>query len=568
MTRLTSQILLLWRHRLVRRNIRILGQFLLILAVMVVVYSLLFHYIMLAEGREHSFLTGFYWTLTVMSTLGFGDITFNSDLGRMFSLVVLLSGIALLLVLLPFTFIQFFYAPWMEAQAKARAPRELPASTQGHVILIHYGPMAAALISRLRQYQYDYVLIVPNLDEALQLHDMGLQVMLGDLDNPETYRLARAPQAAMVVTMAPDVVSTNVAFTVREVAPEVPIIATVLDSTSKTVLELAGCNHVLQIGELMGETLARRTIGGDAVTHVIGEVKDLCIAEANATRTPLVGKTLRENQLANLGVSVVGVWERGRFEIAGPDTVIGPSTVLVLAGSRQQLQAYDEEFVIYNVSDAPVILIGAGRVGRATARALEARGIDYRVIDRQPRPQIPPEKFILGNAADEEVLKQAGIEEAPAVLITTHDDDVNIYLTLLLRHMRPQMQIICRSTLERNVSTMHRAGADFVLSSSMMAANMIMNLLKRANVLMVAEGLNIVSMPVPPSLAGKKLAQTSIREETGCRIIAVVEHGKMRVNPDPHLPLPADAQILIIGTVEAEEKFLEKYAKGAKGAVG
>src|SRR5690606_4304254 len=152
---------------------------------------------------------------------------------------------------------------------------------------------------------------------------------LGDLDNPETYRLARAPQAAMVVTMASDVVSTNVAFTVREVAPSVTVIATVQDATSRTVLELAGCDHVLQIGELMGETLARRTIGGDAVTHIIGEVKDLCIAEANATRTPLVGKTLRENQLAELGVSVVGVWERGRFEIAGPDTVIGPSTVLV-----------------------------------------------------------------------------------------------------------------------------------------------------------------------------------------------------------------------------------------------
>src|SRR5690606_24673609 len=118
----------------------------------------------------------------------------------------------------------------------------------------------------------------------------------------------------------------------------------------------------------------------------------------------------------------------------------------------------------------------------------------------------------------------------------------------------PQMQIICRSTLERNVGTMHRAGADFVLSSSMMAANMIMNLLKRANVLMVAEGLNIVSMNVPPSLAGRKLSQTSIREDTGCRVIAVVQHGKMRVNPDPNLPLPADAEILIIGTVEAEER--------------
>jgi hypothetical protein len=59
--------------------------------------------LMLYEGRQYSWVTGFYWTLTTMSTLGFGDITFHSDAGRLFSVVVLLSGIVFLLVMLPFT---------------------------------------------------------------------------------------------------------------------------------------------------------------------------------------------------------------------------------------------------------------------------------------------------------------------------------------------------------------------------------------------------------------------------------------------------------------------------------
>jgi hypothetical protein len=46
-----------------------------------------------AEGRYHSWITGLYWTLPVMTTLGFGDITFASDIGRLFSIIVLLSGI-------------------------------------------------------------------------------------------------------------------------------------------------------------------------------------------------------------------------------------------------------------------------------------------------------------------------------------------------------------------------------------------------------------------------------------------------------------------------------------------
>ena len=58
------------------------------------------------EEQEHSWLTGFYWTLTVMTTLGFGDITFHSDIGRLFSVLVLLTGVILLLIVLPFTFIR------------------------------------------------------------------------------------------------------------------------------------------------------------------------------------------------------------------------------------------------------------------------------------------------------------------------------------------------------------------------------------------------------------------------------------------------------------------------------
>ena len=100
-----------------KRNVRQLLKFLLVLTVLVVVYSVLFHFIMEAEGKHHSWITGVYWTLTVMSTLGFGDITFQTDLGRAFSIVVLLSGMIFLLTLLPFMFIKFFYAPWIEAES-------------------------------------------------------------------------------------------------------------------------------------------------------------------------------------------------------------------------------------------------------------------------------------------------------------------------------------------------------------------------------------------------------------------------------------------------------------------
>ena len=150
---LPSQLLYFTRSRTTKRNFRLLFQFILVLALLVVVYSVMFHFIMLFEEKEFSWITGFYWTLTVMSTLGFGDITFSSDLGKAFTMLVLMSGILFLLVMLPFTFIQFFYGPWLEAQSLAKTPRELPKETRDHVILTNLDPLAINLIEKLEKYR-------------------------------------------------------------------------------------------------------------------------------------------------------------------------------------------------------------------------------------------------------------------------------------------------------------------------------------------------------------------------------------------------------------------------------
>jgi len=167
-----------------RQNVRMLLRFMLVLTAMVVSYSVIFHFLMAWEGREYSWITGVYWTLTVMSTLGFGDITFTHDIGRVFSIVVLLSGVVFMLVLLPFAFIKFLFAPWMEAEARRRTPRELPVNTRDHVIMTAYDDVTAALIERLITYERDYVVILENPEQAGLLSDLGIRAAVGNIDEP------------------------------------------------------------------------------------------------------------------------------------------------------------------------------------------------------------------------------------------------------------------------------------------------------------------------------------------------------------------------------------------------
>lgn len=146
---LSSQLSIFLRERGVRRNLGMFFRFLLVLVLMVVLYSILFHYLMQYEGRSYSWITGLYWTLTVMTTLGFGDITFTSDPGKLFSVVVLMTGVLCLLVMLPFAFIQYVYAPWLEAQKKGTVPRGAPAGLKGHIIVVGVSPVALDLVNDL-----------------------------------------------------------------------------------------------------------------------------------------------------------------------------------------------------------------------------------------------------------------------------------------------------------------------------------------------------------------------------------------------------------------------------------
>ncbi len=558
----TSQLAFFLQTTTTRRNIRLLFRFLLALTALVIVYSVLFHVLMVYEGQEHSWITGVYWTLTVMSTLGFGDITFRSDLGRLFSVVVLLSGMVSLLMLLPFTFIEFFYAPWMRAQSEARARRRLPAATQGHVILTNYDPVSIALIQRLKRYGYAYALLVGDLGEALRLYDLGIKVVFGDIDRLQTYDRAQIQQAAMVAATGTDVVNTNVAFTVRELCTEVPIVVTANSPDAVDILGLAGSTKVIQLAEIMGQALARRITGVDARAHVIGEAREILIAEATAAGTPLVGKTLAQSKLRqNAGVTVIGLWRRGQFEMATAETRIDADSVLVLAGSTEQLNAYDELFCIYHVSSEPVVIIGAGRVGRATAAALAEREVDYRIVETNP-DRIRNDKYIHGSAADLATLEKAGIRATPAVVITTHDDDTNVYLTLYCRKLRPDLQIISRATLERNVSTLHRAGADFVLSYASMGATMIFNVLRQTDILVIAEGLHVAESEVPEALVGKTLAEAAIPRDTQCNVVALRTNGELKMNPGPEVRLTAGAELLLICTTEGEQRFVRRYGAG------
>ena len=461
---------------------------------------MVFHWIMLeVEGVRHSWITGLYWTLTVMTTLGFGDITFHSDLGRAFTILVLLSGVVFLLIVLPFAFISYFYAPWLEARIHHRAPRAAPARLSGHVILCRYDDVARLVIERLGSLGIPYLVLEPDPIAAASLHSDGVAVVVGELDAVETYAAAGASRARALVANLGDAINTNITLTVREVAPDLPVLAIVDEDDSVDNLQLAGATHVLPLKRRLGEQLANRMSAGHAHAHVLGRFKDLLIAEFPVHLTPLAGRTIRDTPLReNFGVNVIGVWDRGRLRLATPDTVLHDESVAVVVGTASQMTELDTYLVIYDVNLNPTLVIGGGKVGSAAAAALKRRGLPVHIVEKDPsiarRLAAVADKVFIGDAADHEVLKEAGLGPAPSVLLSTNDDATNIYLAVYLRRLDPDVRIVSRITHERNLESIHRAGADLVLSYGSLAVESITAVLQDRELVLLGEGIEFYTL--------------------------------------------------------------------------
>ncbi|MFA5923001.1 MAG: NAD-binding protein [Methylococcaceae bacterium] len=125
-----------------------------------------------------------------------------------------------------------------------------------------------------------------------------------------------------------------------------------------------------------------------------------------------------------------------------------------------------------------VIICGFGRVGRHIAMQLEKHRQHFVVIDSKEVNALKARRLgylvIHADASKNEVLINAGIKNrATAVLCTTGDDVVNVYITLTSRHLNPDIRIISRANNQDNIKKLYQAGADNVIQPFEIAAMVV-----------------------------------------------------------------------------------------------
>ena len=145
------------------------------------------------------------------------------------------------------------------------------------------------------------------------------------------------------------------------------------------------------------------------------------------------------------------------------------------------------------------------------------------------------------------------------MLLTTNDDAMNIYLAVFCRRLNPSLRIVSRITHERNVEAIHRAGADFVLSYTTLGVESVMSLLRGHEVVVLGEGVELFSVPVPPALAGRPLADSGIGSATGMSVIALERGGALATRLTRETRLDEGSVLIMLGSLEQRRKFAELF---------
>lgn len=115
-----------------------------------------------------------------------------------------------------------------------------------------------------------------------------------------------------------------------------------------------------------------------------------------------------------------------------------------------------------------IIICGFGRVGQHIAKQLDKDKQHFVIIDTREVNVLKAKRLgylvIHEDASKNGVIQKAGINKgATAVICTTGDDVINVYITLTSRHLNPEVRIISRANNQDNVKKLYQAGASNVI---------------------------------------------------------------------------------------------------------
>ncbi|MFI5220327.1 MAG: potassium channel family protein [Bacteroidia bacterium] len=250
-------------------------------------------------------------------------------------------------------------------------------------------------------------------------------------------------------------------------------------------------------------------------------------------------------------------------------------TTYIIEGEFQQYFKHQKVKNEIQKLNRHVIVCGYGRNGKQACEQLRSGHTPYLVIEKNPDniEQIRAEGnilFVEGDATKDEVLIEACIDKASALISALPDDADNVFVVLTAREMNPKMKIISRASADASENKLRRAGADNVILPDKIGGTHMAALVTKPDVLEFLDYITgrinirleeIFYSNLSESLKNKTIREMEIRNKTGANIIGFKKgDGEYIINPDPDTVMHQDSKLFVLGTQEQVEKLLKILA--------
>jgi Trk K+ transport system NAD-binding subunit len=521
-----------------------------------VLFSVPYHYGMVhLEGEEgRLYVESLQHVVETFTATGYGsDSPWSTVTMNLFVVVMDLVGVAVVFLALP-----VFAFPLVRDALSTTVPTNLEEATD-HVVICTYTSRAESLVGELASRDVPYVIVEPDREQALDLHEDGYEVINADPESAAGLRNARAEHARALVADVSDEVDTSIVLTAREMADDITVVSVVEEPERERYHRLAGADIVVSPRPLLGRSLASKVTG--AVTADLDDAVEIGeefeIAELAVQRgSRLAGSTLAESGIRErTGANVIGAWFEGEFRSSlDPDETITDGTVLLVTGEGDQLAALRSlaRSPVRRVERGEVVVLGYGEVGRTVADVLGTAGVEHTVIDLEDDAGVD----VVGDGAEPATLQQAGIEEARSAVLALPDDTVAEFTTLVIDDLAPDTEVVARVESSQNVTKMYRAGADYVLALSTVTGRMVASALLEEQVLTPELQIELVRMSAP-GLDGAVLAEADIRSRTGCTVVAAERNGELLTDIGAEFVIDGEDTLIVAGTDQGIKRFRE-----------
>ncbi|RLI75595.1 hypothetical protein DRO97_02910 [Archaeoglobales archaeon] len=179
-----------------KRTFLVFFYFLIILSIYSEIFIILKYYY---ENERYTFLDGIYWVITTITTVGYGDVVFYTHIGKIFTIVVMLTGI---LFIFGFIF-PYVIMPWAEMKLKLSLPKSIE-GLRNHVMVCGYNKMSSELCNQLYNHGIFYVLMDDSEENVRRALESNLKCVLSDM-SLESFKKNGVKDAVAVVIMWYDV---------------------------------------------------------------------------------------------------------------------------------------------------------------------------------------------------------------------------------------------------------------------------------------------------------------------------------------------------------------------------